>query len=300
MVTKFALLASLGWALAGLGCDGQAASASPDAAGTNGSDGGDVTADASLTTDAGGGGNGGGNSDAGDDDCGGLRAVVRDFTTSHVDFQVYSGEGTLGIVKPMLGDDGFPELTGNFLGTMGAAQVNSEASFAQWYVDVPGVNVRREITLPLTEVEKGRFVFDSADPDNPFGGVSGFFPVDDLPGAEQSSVTGLPPDPSASQRHNFHFTTELRATFVYRGGEVFTFSGDDDVWVFANGRLSLDLGGLHPRLEGTIDFDAQASQLGLVVGETYPLDVFHAERRTNQSNFRVETTIDCFKPVVVQ
>jgi fibro-slime domain-containing protein len=31
--------------------------------------------------------------------------------------------------------------------------------------------------------------------------------------------------------------------------------------------------------------------LGLTVGVTYPLDVFHAERHTTQSNFRIDTTI---------
>ncbi len=34
--------------------------------------------------------------------------------------------------------------------------------------------------------------------------------------------------------------------------------------------------------------------LGLTLGETYPMDIFHAERHTNESNFRIETTIQCF------
>ena len=235
-------------------------------------------------------------------DCSGLPAVVRDFSSSHADFEAYWGSGaTTGIVQSTLGADGKPQLTGDYLGAPSeGTQVSSETTFAHWYADVDGVNTRLELELPLTEVSAGRFVFDSADASNPFGGVSGFFPVDDLAGAELSTVQGLQPDPSASQTHNFHFTTELHATFVYRGGEVFTFSGDDDVWVFANGQLALDLGGLHGRVEGTIDFDAQADALGLTAGETYALDVFHAERRTNESNFRIETSIDCFTPVVIQ
>ena len=39
-----------------------------------------------------------------------------------------------------------------------------------------------------------------------------------------------------------------------------------------------------------------AASLGLEVGSTYPMDIFHAERHTDQSNFRIDTTIGCFIP----
>jgi fibro-slime domain-containing protein len=96
------------------------------------------------------------------------------------------------------------------------------------------------------------------------------------------------------QPHNFHFTTEIHTRFTYRGGERFTFTGDDDLWLFINDRLAIDLGGLHPQLSATVDLDASAAALGLEAGETYPMDIFHAERHTDASNFHVETTIDCF------
>ena len=37
-----------------------------------------------------------------------------------------------------------------------------------------------------------------------------------------------------------------------------------------------------------------ATALGIQIGNMYPMDIFHAERHTDASNFHVETTIDCF------
>jgi fibro-slime domain-containing protein len=61
----------------------------------------------------------------------------------------------------------------------------------------------------------------------------------------------------------------------------------------------LDLGGVHSAQQGTIDFDAQATQLGITRGNSYALDVFHAERHTTESNFRIETTIPCLIAVTI-
>lgn len=35
---------------------------------------------------------------------------------------------------------------------------------------------------------------------------------------------------------------------------IFEFAGDDDVWVFIDGKLALDVGGAHGRVEGWLDF----------------------------------------------
>ena len=113
---------------------------------------------------------------------------------------------------------------------------------------------------------------------------SSFFPLDNLGFGNEGN------------EHNYHFTTEIHLEFVYNGGELFTFEGDDDLWLFVDGRLALDLGGLHEPTSGTVDMDEVAGDFGLEVGGTYNMDIFHAERRTVLSNFRVETNIKCIVP----
>jgi fibro-slime domain-containing protein len=64
--------------------------------------------------------------------------------------------------------------------------------------------------------------------------------------------------------------------------------------MFINGKLALDLGGTHPELSETADLDALAPALGISPGNSYSMDIFHAERHTDQSNFRIDTSIQCF------
>jgi len=173
------------------------------------------------------------------------------------------------VVERQLGSDRKPV----YARTGATPTVTGKTTFDQWYRDVPGVNMRFEEQLPLVEGPPGTFTFDDQT----------FFPLDGK-GWPGSEVFG----------HNFLFTTEIHATFKYRGGERFEFNGDDDVFVFVNGQLVIDLGGVHVAQRATVDFDQRARELGLVVGGVYPLAVFHAERHTDQSHFRMVTSIDCF------
>jgi len=93
------------------------------------------------------------------------------------------------------------------------------------------------------------------------------------------------------ESHNYSFTTEVHTSFIYNGGETFTFQGDDDVFVYINGHLAIDLGGIHNQETQTVDLDAQAAQLEISTGNIYDLAVFNAERHTTQSNFRIDTSM---------
>lgn len=204
------------------------------------------------------------------DDCENvLYATVRDFSPeTHPDFE-YNIESDPGIVLPDLGPDDKPV----YAGQNGNPTTNGQQAFDQWYRDVPGVNQPFPLEIALA-LENGQFVYD-----NP-----AFFPID----GQGFGNEGNP--------HNYHFTLELHTLFNYGGGEVFKFRGDDDLFVFINRKLAIDLGGVHGPQEGVAVLDDQAAALGITPGGTYQLDFFFAERHTSESNFRIETTIACLAP----
>jgi fibro-slime domain-containing protein len=198
-----------------------------------------------------------------------LQAVIRDFNTSHPDFESYTSDGgEKGILLPKLGPDQKPVYA-----NAGPTQLTSgPGPFSQWYHNVANVNIPFLIEMPLTEVMPGVFSYEN----------NAFFPIDNQGWGNEGNS------------NNFHFTTEIHTSFSYTGGEVFTFIGDDDLWLYINNTLAIDLGGVHPQLSASVDLDQQAAALGLQVGGMYPLDVFHAERHTDQSHFRIDTSIQCF------
>ena len=94
--------------------------------------------------------------------------------------------------------------------------------------------------------------------------------------------------------HNFGFTVKIQAQFEYVPGQYFDFYGDDDVWVFIDNRLAVDIGGQHGQEAGAVLLDTIGQNNGkrLVPGETYDFHIFYVERHTSESNFRMRTSID--------
>ncbi|MFN2613381.1 MAG: fibro-slime domain-containing protein, partial [Actinomycetota bacterium] len=160
-----------------------------------------------------------------------------------------------------------------YAGTPTTPSTHGSTYYNMWYHDTPGYNITAppySLTLSMVPGSSpARYRYENY----------AFFPIDGLYYGNEG------------KSHNYWFTFESHSTFTYQGGEVFNFAGDDDVWVFINHKLVVDLGGVHPLEDASVALDSVASSLGMATGGTYPFDLFFAERHTVGSDFVMETSI---------
>jgi fibro-slime domain-containing protein len=204
--------------------------------------------------------------------------------TPHPDFGgQYCCGNPKGMVVPTLGADGKPvynpsNVTGDY--TPGGVGLTGKEYFDQWYRDVPGVNASFLVGFNLAPSGDGKTSVFYA---------KYYFPVDGVGfGNDAYGEDG--------KNHNFGFTTELHTKFKYQGKEIFAFEGDDDLWVFINNKLAIDLGGVHPAMTSQIALDEKANELGIQIGNVYSMDLFNAERHPSGSHFKLTTSmtfVDC-------
>lgn len=201
-----------------------------------------------------------------------LHGVLRDFSpgplvagSTNPDFEIGVGGVNPGLVASTLTGNSPTAIS---FGSPG--YITSPASFAEWYGSAaPSI----PYTITLNETAPGSGIYSYSN--------NSFFPLD-----------GLLLGNYGSSGHNFHFTYQISANFDYQpgAGQTFSFTGDDDVWVFFDKKLGVDLGGVHSAASQSVNMDTFFGP-DKPAGN-YSFDFFFAERHTTQSNLSITTSLN--------
>lgn len=204
-----------------------------------------------------------------------------------------------------------------------------------------GKKVYTNVGLPFKSIGNGKYEFISSETEVNFGGQTpqsnvnlvssdqkntylgnyqGFFPFNYRNGESPIYHFGM------HSQIPFYMTEDGKTNIGENEDIVFDFSGDDDVWVFIDGKLVIDLGGIHNEISANINFAsgditiysglkstnkiAKISQLTNILGQDWndnlekqhTLDVFYLERGAGGSNcsitYNMPMTVQTSKVVV--
>ena len=183
-----------------------------------------------------------------------------------------------GMVDSLLSPEGYPQLGENLC---------SNGDIEQWWnPDNPAGGFAGVKDTVLDFAFKGGSVYLYATH------AMGFFPMG---GCDEG--TGNNTGTECKGQKNYAFGLHLHHEFTYAREaareQTFNFSGDDDVFVFLNGHLVLDIGGIHQPQSDAFNFFAAGEEIGLKDGDDAYIDFFIAERSPSGSQAVISLSLPC-------
>lgn len=205
------------------------------------------------------------------------------------------------------------DLAWYLLNTLYQADTNTttvtDANGVSHTVPIYGMAVNAYDSIILTE-NNGVYSFDAANGKSHYDTNSRsiyeddsvtakqFYPIDGLGYDAILGDTTDKANDSGSNRPehpNGNYALRGEAQFIYRDDLYFEFSGDDDVYMYINGVLALDLGGAHGICTKRVNLKDVAQQCHLTEGEVATFTFFYMERNSDASNFKIETNMELVK-----
>lgn len=174
------------------------------------------------------------------------------------------GSETQGLVGKALGSNGFPVWTGWETCDIGGPMDSPQ----YWFRDTFAV-ASTTIRLPLSRpVDSSNWSYSNL----------AFFPLD--------TVVAWAP----VKDHNFGFCTHTQFQTMNVPGGVISIRGDDDIWLFGDDTLRIDLGGQHGPVSGRYNFSRFPQAEGAVID----FDLFQCERHAVGSDLTISSNIRIF------
>ena len=190
-----------------------------------------------------------------------LTGTVRDFNNSHPNF----GQGS--------------PFTGALTGIVDATLTGSAPTpvFVQGDREVPPVNFTTHNDFNQWWQGTGTpFAMNFSEA----GGEFSYDGADAIPGAQFF----------AAGNGNFLYTLQFSGLLSFEEGDFFDAASDDDLWIFVNKQLVLEMGGVHAPTSASFSA-GDLMAFNMVAGEKYSLDVFYAERNVSQAELILRTNM---------